>query len=211
MGDGADGRSDILNMTLAYYEKNARKFIEGTITAGMSEIRRAFLSRITKGGRILDLGCGSGRDGKAFMDAGYKVVLVDGSKEMCKAAAELTGQACIHSTFEGFVPQGDFDGIWACASLLHLSEADIRSIVEMLMFSLKPGGCFYMSFKYGDFSGERNGRFFTDLTEERLQGILFGIKGVAKVEARRTVDVRPGRSEEKWLNVYLVKDGETMD
>ena len=211
MGDGADRRSDILNMTLAYYENNAQKFIEETINAGMSEIRRNFLSRITKGGRILDLGCGSGRDGKAFIDAGYKVVLVDGSKEMCKAAAALTRQACIHSTFEDFVPQVSFDGIWACASLLHLSETDIHSVVEKLMFSLKPGGCFYMSFKYGDFSGERNGRFFTDLTEESLVDILFGIKGLAKFETRITVDVRPGRSEKQWLNVYLVKDWETMD
>ena len=205
MGDGADRRSDILNKTIEYYEKNARKFIEETLHADMRDMRGNFLSRIAKGGRILDLGCGSGRDGKAFLDAGYAVVLVDGSQEMCKAAAVLCGQESVCSTFAEYAPQGSFDGIWACASLLHLSREVVRSVVKKLMASLQPGGCFYMSFKYGDFSGERNGRFFTDLTEVSLQDVLLGLNDVERVESRITLDVRPGRAAEKWLNVYLMK------
>lgn len=200
-----------MNKTIAYYEKNAPKFIEETIGAGMSDIRREFLSRIKQNGRILDLGCGSGRDGKAFREAGYEVVLVDGSKEMCKAAAALCGQACVHSTFQRYEPQETFDGIWACASLLHLTKEDARSVVERLWASLNPGGCFYMSFKYGDFSGERNGRFFTDMTETGLRDLLPGLKDLEKAERRITGDVRPGRSAEKWLNVYLAKAAKPAD
>ena len=200
-----------MNKTFAYYEKNARNFIEETIDADMRELHQAFLRRIPAGGHILDLGCGSGRDGRAFMAAGYTVAFVDASQEMCKAVKVLTGQTCACSTFADYMPQERFDGIWACASLLHLRQADVRGIIEKFLKFLLPGGCFYMSFKYGNFSGERDGRFFTDLTEESLRDILFGIEGMKTVETRVTADVRCGRSERKWLNVYLVRAGKSVD
>lgn len=192
-----------MNKTLDYYDRQAQEFIQATINADMSCMQRHFLTYIKRGGRILDLGCGSGRDSKMFLDAGYKVVSVDGSLQMCRAAEMLTGQEAVHSTFQAYAPSGVFDGIWACASLLHLERTEIYRVVKKLLFSLRKGGCFYMSFKYGTFSGERNGRFFTDMTEDILHVVLSGITGLELVDVAITDDVRPTRAHEKWLNAYF--------
>lgn len=205
MGNSPDWRRNILNKTIEYYNENADLFIKGTVNAKMTDIQEKFLKHIPQGGRILDLGCGSGRDSKAFIDASYEVILVDGSKEMCRAAHELTGREVIHSTFQEYEPNVMFDGIWASASLLHLEEKEICGVIKKFTNFLKKDGCFYMSFKYGDFAGERNGRFFTNLTEESFQNIIINIKELKKVDEIITFDVRPGREEEKWLNEYFVK------
>ena len=192
-----------MNKTLDYYDRRAQEFIQATVDADMSLIQRHFLAYIKPGGRILDLGCGSGRDSKMFLDAGYEVVSVDGSLRMCRATEMRTGQEAVHSTFEAYAPNEVFDGIWACASLLHLERKEIRRVVKRLLFSLREGGCFYMSFKYGTFSGERNGRFFTDMTEEDMDSIFSGITGLELIDVVITDDVRLDRSHEKWLNVYF--------
>lgn len=192
-----------MNKTLDYYDRQAQDFIQATIDADMSYMQRHFLTYIKRGGRILDLGCGSGRDSKMFLDAGYKVVSVDGSLQMCRATEILTGQKAVHSTFQAYTPSEVFDGIWACASLLHLERKEISRVVKRLLFSLCRYGCFYMSFKYGTFSGERNGRFFTDMTEETLHSVLSGITGLELVDVVITNDVRLTRAHEKWLNAYF--------
>ena len=79
--------------------------------------------------------------------------------------------------------------------------------------ALKKDGAVYVSFKYGTFEGERNGRYFTDMTMDRLQERLaaaagkYGGKGLQVASSRITGDVRPGRENEKWLNVILRKIG----
>ena len=190
-----------MNKTLEYYNTNADSFISNTVEADVNGLRREFLKYIPDGGTILDLGCGSGRDSKAFIKAGYDVVAVDGSEALCKSASELIGQDVICSTFQDYSPNVQFDGIWACATLLHLEKNDIHDVVSKLSRNLNKGGCFYMSFKYGDHSGERNGRFFTDMTKESLIELLEDVTELSLEEDYITSDVRPGRSDEKWLNV----------
>ncbi len=192
---------DIMNETINYYDKNADRFIEGTINADMSKIQSEFLAYIPENGSILDFGCGSGRDSKSFLDKGYKVLSVDGSAEMCKAAEQLTGQKTIHCLFQDFTWDEKFDGIWACASLLHLSKDEIGPVLDTLSGLLKENGCLYVSFKYGDFSGNRSGRFFTDLTESSLGPIVEQIPGIKLIKYEITEDVRPDRAE-KWLNAF---------
>ena len=99
-----------------------------------------------------------------------------------------------------------FDGIWACASLLHLIPEDIKTVVHRLSTHLNEGGCFYASFKYGTFSGERNGRYFTDYTEESFNELINGMPNIDVTKAFVTTDVRPNRESEKWLNVFLKKN-----
>lgn len=194
-----------MNQTLAYYNQNAEQFIKETAHANMSEMQTDFLSYIPAGGRILDIGCGSGRDSKLFLDFGYTVVSVDGSVAMCKATSERIGKPVICRTFEEYQPQGTFDGIWACASLLHLQKETLSMVIQKLFQCLRKDGCFYMSFKYGDFVGERNGRFFTDLTEESFTAVVHCIKGIKQIKTKITNDVRPEKRNEKWLNIYLFK------
>ncbi|MBR5041094.1 MAG: class I SAM-dependent methyltransferase [Clostridiales bacterium] len=196
----------MLNKTIEYYNENADKFIQDTQMVSMSEVQELFLQKIPEHGAILDLGCGSGRDSKVFLDLGYKLISVDGSEKMCEATTALTGIPTICSSFQDYEPETEFDGIWACASLLHLKPEEIRPVVSNLAKALKPDGCFYMSFKYGEFQGFRNDRYFTDLTEENLKKLLEDVDGLTLESFMITSDVRPGRENEKWLNVFYLRE-----
>ena len=191
------------NLTLQYYADNAAAFTENTVNVEFSAMQDRFVSHIKPGGHILDIGCGSGRDAKAFLDRRFTVSAVDGSPELCKIAESVIGQPVICATFQEYEPSDTFDGIWACASLLHLPYKEIASVLRKLVNCLAPDGFFYLSFKYGDFEGIRNGRYFTDMTEDRFTAILQEVPGVVLVEQFITTDARPGR-EEKWWNGVLM-------
>ena len=175
--------------TIGYYDGNAKKFIADTANIELGALQKTFVDMLPEGGRILDLGCGSGRDSLAFLKAGLAVDAVDGSAEMVKAASELTGLRVEHATFADFEPKDGYDGIWACSSLLHVPAAELPAIVAKYAAALKPGGRFYLSFKIGDHDGMRNGRWFTDMTEQSFRRLIDDV-------------VRPGRLDEKWLNAW---------
>lgn len=191
--------------TLEYYEKNADRFLAETQSVDFSEIRNLFLERLPKDARILDFGCGSGRDALAFLKRGYQVEAADGSARMCRAAQVLTGIPVRRMLFQELDETEKYDGIWACSSILHLPKAELREVLERMAKALKEGGVIYTSFKYGTYEGERNGRYFTDFTEASFLGYLGG-KSQLRIERMwKTSDVRPGRGEGKWLNVLLQK------
>lgn len=196
---------DKTDFTLNYYNQNSASFVKDTKDVSLSSLQQEFLSYIPKGGTILDLGCGSGRDSKAFVEQGYVVEAVDGSQEMCKVASEYIGQEVICARFQDYKPNKPFDGIWACASLLHLERGQVGAVLRQLSSNLRKGGCFYASFKYGSFEGERNGRYFTDLTEESFASIIQNIPELKIAKTEVTQDVRPNRTQEKWLNLFLIK------
>lgn len=195
-----------MNKTLRYYNETAKEFVQGTVDADLSRLHRRFLKLLPIGAHILDLGCGSGRDAKAFLDAGYQVTAMDGAEACCVLAKGYIGQPVLNKTFAELDFVADFDGIWACASLLHVPFGELTEIFEKIAKALKPGGFFYASFKYGDFEGERNGRYFTDLDEKRLAALLKPVKELKIVETFVTGDVREGRDGEKWLNLIGVND-----
>ena len=194
-----------MNQTLNYYNTNAKDFIEGTLNVDMSEIRNKFLSYLPSDAHILDAGCGSGRDSLAFKEAGYKVSAIDGSEEMCKQTAELIGQPVRQMVFQELNDISLYDGIWACATLLHVPQDEMVDVFMRLSRALKSEGILYASFKYGDFEGDRNGRYFTDYTEERFATLLQEFPEFTQVEEFITIDKRPDR-EERWLNVILRND-----
>ncbi|MDO4183193.1 MAG: class I SAM-dependent methyltransferase [Coriobacteriia bacterium] len=191
--------------TLGYYRKNADGFVCETADAGMAKLQAAFAGMLPRGGRVLDLGCGSGRDSLAFARAGFDVCPMDGSPQMCAAARRLTGLRVDCATFEEYEPQGVYDGIWACSSLLHLPGERLAGVVAKYAAVLREGGVFYMSFKLGSFEGMRNGRWFTDMTEETLRAVLERVPLLRLESAKVTADVRPGREGEKWLNAWCVR------
>ena len=190
---------------LQYYKDNAKSFVECTINADMSEARNKFISYLSVRALILDWGCGSGRDSLAFKEAGYQIEATDASEELCQLASEKLGQEVRCEIFDELDAKEEYDGIWACASLLHLEKDYIPETFEIACKALKSGGVMYASFKYGDFEGERNGRYFTDMTEERFAKLIKRVKHLDVVEQWITSDVRPDRGEEKWLNIILRK------
>ena len=194
-----------LNQTLSYYNENAQEFTQGTLNVDFSYTQNKFIDKLSDGAKILDFGCGSGRDTKYFLEKGYDVDAIDGSEELCKIASEYTGVAVKHMYFQELNEVGKYDAIWACSSILHLSYEELLDVIRKMKAALKENGLIYTSFKYGEFEGERNGRYFIDMTEERIGKLLVGIEGLEIEETWITSDVRPGRGEEKWLNLFLRK------
>ena len=187
--------------TLQYYQTHADTFISGTASADMEATRRRFLKELPPGARILDFGCGSGRDTKAFLEAGYQADAVDGSEAICRKTTELTGIPVRQMLFQELKAVNEYDGIWACASILHLPRTELIDVLQRISTALKPGGVLYTSFKYGTSEGIRNGRYFTDFTEDTLKAFLTQVPTLQVFDCWLTQDVRSGRQEERWINI----------
>ena len=193
------------NNTLSYYNSNAQAFVEGTVNVDISKNQAIFLSKLPDHATILDFGCGSGRDTKYFLERGYNVEAIDGSVELCKLASEYTGITVKTMFFYELKEVNKYNGIWACSSILHLPVKELADIMRAMVTALKSNGVIYTSFKYGTFSGERNGRFFTDMTEDTFAEFLKNIENLSMEEQWITFDARPGRGKEQWLNLILRK------
>jgi len=191
-------------MTMTYYQRNAQTFFDATVGVDMASLYAPFLNRVVPGGRVLDAGCGSGRDAKAFSALGYQVEAFDASAEMVELAAAYTGLPVRQMTFSALEDEERYDGIWCCASLLHLPQAELPEAMQRLARALKPGGVWYLSFKYGVGEREKEGRHFTDLNEAGLEAVVAALPQVSIVEQWATQDKRPDR-DEVWLNALLRK------
>ena len=192
-----------INKTLTYYNTNAHRFTSDTLDVEFSTIQDSFLAQLPAGALILDFGCGSGRDSRYFLQKGYRVEACDGSEEMVKAATRNAGIPVKKMLFSELNEENRYDGLFACASILHVPSKDLPDIFTRMKKAVKKGGILYVSFKYGTFEGIRNGRYFTDLTEESLHAILDRVGGLEIIRTGITGDARPGRGDEKWLNVLL--------
>lgn len=191
--------------TISYYNTHAQSFAQSTRDVDFTAILNKFLDKLPDGAFILDFGCGSGRDTRYFLDRGYRVEAIDGSEELCRLAGEYTGIEVKCMLFQELQDTDRYDAVWACSSILHLTYEDLIIVLGKIARALKDKGLLYTSFKYGTEEGERNGRYFTDMTEEKLTGLLEKVPDFEIEEQWITSDVRPGRGEEKWLNLFLRK------
>lgn len=191
-------------MSIDYYNKNANNFFETTVNADMSKAYDIFEEKLIEKGKILDLGCGSGRDSKYFLSKGYEVVAIDFSPVLAKLASCHIGQKVIVADMREINYCDEFVGIWACASFLHLSEDDIYKTLEKCYIALKKDGIIYLSFKYGENNYTKDGRTFTCFNENKFLPIINNLK-FSNYEFFITDDVRENRHNEKWLNIILKK------
>jgi SAM-dependent methyltransferase len=192
-------------MATGYYDTNAKSYFHATVNVDMSSLHAKFLQRLGDGATILDAGCGSGRDAKAFKDLGHRVEAFDASAKLAGLAAAYLQQDVPTKSFLDVDEVAVYDGIWACASLLHVAETDQPRAWAGLWRALKPGGVVYASYKLADGpqANERLdelGRPFTDATEARVARWLQGLRDVAGVDTWVTGDLRPGQAQ-AWLNV----------
>ena len=192
-------------VSVNYYNQNAESYFADTVGADVHHLRSKFLTQVPAGGDILDAGCGSGRDVLAFHRAGYHVTAFDASAEMCRKAREYTDLRVIQMTFQEMMWHNEFDGIWACASLLHVPRMELAEILRRFVHALRPGGALYVSFRHG--TGERliDGRRFTDMTEVELGPLLRSV-GLSPTEYWITDDVRPGQTSKRWLNALARRE-----
>ncbi|OCH21303.1 class I SAM-dependent methyltransferase [Aliivibrio logei] len=192
-------------MTYTYYNRNAQDFFDNTVSINMSSIYDNFLSLLPEKAHIIDAGCGSGRDTKYFLDHGYSVTSFDASEQLVHLAMDLSNHPIQHSTFLNFsITPKSQDGIWACASLLHVPMKQLKETLFHLAQYLKDDGIFYCSFKYGHNEMEHNGRHFTNLNETILNDLLVNLP-ISIKKTWITEDLRANRINEKWLNIILVK------
>lgn len=191
-----------MNDTLKFYYDNAKSFALNTLNADMSDARNKFLKYV-KNRKILDLGCGAGRDTLAFSKAGYEVTAIDGCKSLCENVKKISNAKVLNITFDLINFTNEFDGIWACASLLHVSSTEIPLILKKVIKAAKYDAPIYISFKYGEFEGMRNGRFFNDYTEDKFKNLIKNLN-LTISEMWITEDVRPDCSN-KWLNIICIK------
>ena len=191
--------------TIDYYNLHAEQFADSTFQVDMESLYQPFLALLQPSARILDVGCGSGRDSLAFKNKGYEVEAMDYSEELVKKATELTGIAVKHQSFYELDEAQVYDGVWACASLLHCERERLHEVFEKLVIALRSGGVLYMSFKYGDSDREKDGRYFTDLNEPQAEKLLGQVGQVELLRQWITVDQRPDRVE-KWLNILVKKE-----
>ncbi len=192
--------------SIDYYNKYAAKEFEETVNQDMSEIMREFLNNLEEGDTILDLGCGSGRDSLTLYELGYDVTPLDASAEMCKLAEIHTGLDVLQMTFEQMDFDDVFDGIWACASLLHAPKKELSGILTKIARALNDKGILYMSFKLGDFEGFRGERYFSDFTADSISQLLRENGRFDILKLWETDDIRSGHSDVRWLNVLAKKN-----
>ncbi len=194
-----------MEQTIAYYNENAKKFADETADVDFAQIQNQFLELLPEKAYILDFGCGSGRDTKYFLERGFRVEAVDGSEEICKLAGEYTGIPIKKMMFHELDETEKYNGIWACASVLHLEKKELQKVLRKMSRAVKYNGIIYVSFKYGDFEGVRNRRYFTDLTETSTNELIGTVKELRIEKQWITGDVRSDRGNERWLNMILRK------
>ena len=190
--------------TIRFYDDNAAEYTRSTLFVEMESLYEPFLRHIPNGGRILDAGCGSGRDSKAFLDRGYYVVSIDASPKMVDATTKLTGQEAFCLAFQDAAFVDKFDGVWACASLLHVPLAELNDVLCRLASALRSSGIIYASFKEGQGERHHDGRQFTDMDESSITQLVTSIGELEMVQFWRTSDLRTERVDQ-WVNVILQK------
>ena len=184
-----------------YYDVNAKEYIESTINCDMSLHYQKFLKYLPKTGKILDVGFGSGRDMFYFKSLGYEVEGIDTSIEFVKNMKEKGFNVRLESACE-LNYSDEYDGIWACASLLHIKRDELEEVIIKCMNALKENGMLYCSFKYGDMEVEKDDRYFNYINEEIIKTIIIK-NNLYIVELYKTNDVRTDRNNEIWINLIV--------
>lgn len=192
-----------LDETVKYYEEHAQEFIESTISADVTELYELFEKHLTPDSIILDLGCGSGRDSKYFVEKGYRVVAIDPSAAMCEQTRELAHIPVYQMKAEQMNFSNEFDAVWACASLLHVPLEEQKNVLQKITEALKPGGVLYASWKYGEGKQIQDERCFINMNEKDLYDILTKIKKLGIIKIWETQDVRNNRKHQKWINILM--------
>jgi SAM-dependent methyltransferase len=187
--------------TETFYETNAREYFDRTVLVDLRPLYDRVLPRVSPGGRILDVGCGSGRDLKVFRLRGFDAIGIDASSALVKLASSLSGVTCMCMRFEDVEFEKRFDAVWACASLLHLPKDKIRPVLSRLYRALIPGGVMFASVQYGE--GEivmSDGRFFAYYTPPEFAA-LFEETSFSLDEVWISEDSLPDRAAVRWVNV----------
>lgn len=191
---------------IKYYNNVAETYkAERNELVEFADIYKRFIKYLKPGCKILDFGCGSGRDSLYFKKNGYEVVALDGSPKMCEITRNLCNIEVKEMFFEDFIEKDTYDGIWACASLLHLPREILIKVLSNLVASLKDNGYMYTTFKYGTFEGIRHERYFIDFTPETFRELIELIPKLEIIEEFESDSSIKSQNNKHWINFVLKK------
>ena len=194
---------EMSSSTLDFYQNNASDYATNTFCINQSELCDRFLRYVIPGGRIVDCGCGSGRDLKYFKEHGLDCSGFDGSSQLSRIASVNSGIDVCCCTFDNWIPDGRYDALWANASLLHLNEESLISFMHKAEEALMPGGVICFTMKTGIVDGyDEKGRYFRNFNEERLGQLLAEVPSFELIEKLISQDLM-GRAGLKWMNIIL--------
>lgn len=190
--------------TVAYYEQLALSVVAATsvldTAPARQHARQQFCAYLKPGASVLDLGCGSGRDSKFFADLGYQVQAVDASQAMAARASQICGFAVKVMSFAELEAEGKFDGVWASASLLHCTRADMEAdILPRVKRALKKGGVLYVYLKDGEGAKrDERGRLLQFYREAALREMFRDWEWLAFWPSKSILG-----SGENWVNAMV--------
>lgn len=202
---------DSQERTLNYYDNNAEEFVNNTFSVDTTQTIAGFVKNIRVGGEILDVGCGSGRDSKYFLELGYKVTAFDASKEIANIASDKINHPVLHLQVQEMNWENKFDGVWAMASLLHLPKDEIPNAIQKCITSLKEGGTFFASFKSGEGeSFDNKGRYFSYFSIEELNTIMETFPEIDKFKVTYSGTEDALKRDVTWINISATKKPELV-
>jgi len=195
-------RPDPTESTVQFYDSHAQEYFDRTVSADLSPIYDEFVKRVHAGAKVLDAGCGSGRDVRNLHLRGFDVMGIDASSALVKLARQYSGVTCRTMRLENVNFVRRFDAIWACASLLHVPKTKLASVLRRLKAGLVEGGLLYASVQVGN--GEMlapDGRYFAYFEPDEFTGFL--VKAGFGVEADWiSEDTLASQRSLRWLNVF---------
>ena len=192
------------NGTVTYYDEHAMQYFERTSKVAFDALYEEFIRYVPEGGRIMDLGCGSGRDVKWFRDHGYEACGLDASERLVRIARDKMDIPVEVGSIEDWIVDEPFDGIWCCASLMHLDDICFERFLSNLKYNLRSGGALFISVKEGIETGfDESGRYFRDFNEESLRALFSKDRGL-KIEKIWYTDDKMQRTSFRWLNAVIL-------
>lgn len=190
--------------TLKFYADNAADYVQH---AGRPTPQLAtFLARLPAGAAVLELGTGNGRDAAAMLAAGFAVTPSDASPELAAEAEKRLGLPVRIMAFHQLAENAAYDGVWACACLLHAPRSELTDALRRIHTALRPGGHLMASFKAGDSEGrDRFGRYYNYLDADQLRDHLNAAAGWASIEITTTDGSGYDGQPTRWLWVEACK------
>ncbi len=192
--------------TIDCYNQQADEYGARFLSLDTKEHCQRFLGFLPEEAHILDAGCGPGRDTKYFLDNGYHVTAFDAAEEFVKQARAHTNHPILHMSFDYVTFKEEFDGVWAMASLLHLSREECFEVFQKnLVPALKLQGVLYCCFLEGEGERMARGRYFMDYTEEALRALFNQLETVTILDIWVQEDQAPDRKGRNWVNGLVRK------